>query len=305
MSSDRDVTRAVRAWLEEGATVFPDRLLDEVLDQLPATPQRRGRWSGRWFPAVTRTVGVATAAAALVAAAVLGIGVLRSQNVGAPALPPASAIASPTPTPLPLLGQRSLTAGTYLVNVPQPLRVTVTVPEGWRAVDDWAVVGPQGENPPAGMAIGFWGVQNLYADPSQPELGLLQPRVGPTVDDLASTLLNQPGWASASGPIDVTVDGYAGQQVELTAPSDADFGQGQFRIWLATNGGDRYLQGPGQIERVVILDVDGERLVIDVHYFPDTPAEDRAALEQVFDSIRIEPEQSAERPAATPAPFAP
>ena len=38
MSTDRDVTRIVRSWLEEGVTALPDRVLDAVLDQLPATP---------------------------------------------------------------------------------------------------------------------------------------------------------------------------------------------------------------------------------------------------------------------------
>jgi hypothetical protein len=34
---DRDTTRIVRSWLEVGATSLPDRVLDGVLDQLPAT----------------------------------------------------------------------------------------------------------------------------------------------------------------------------------------------------------------------------------------------------------------------------
>ena len=37
MSTDRDVTRIVRSWLEEGVTALPDRVLDAVLDQVPAT----------------------------------------------------------------------------------------------------------------------------------------------------------------------------------------------------------------------------------------------------------------------------
>ena len=49
MSTDRDVTRIVRSWLEEGATALPDRVLDAVLDQLPATPQRRAWWPARRF----------------------------------------------------------------------------------------------------------------------------------------------------------------------------------------------------------------------------------------------------------------
>ena len=49
MSTERDVTRIVRSWLEEGATALPDRVLDAVLDQVPATSQRRPLWPARRF----------------------------------------------------------------------------------------------------------------------------------------------------------------------------------------------------------------------------------------------------------------
>ena len=38
MSPDRDTTRIVRSWLEEGVTALPDRVLDAVLDQAPRDP---------------------------------------------------------------------------------------------------------------------------------------------------------------------------------------------------------------------------------------------------------------------------
>ncbi|HSL32962.1 MAG TPA: hypothetical protein VK871_04880, partial [Candidatus Limnocylindrales bacterium] len=62
MSTDRDVTRIVRSWLEEGVRALPDRVLDTVLEQLPATPQRRSRWPTRRF-AVNNYAKVAIAAA--------------------------------------------------------------------------------------------------------------------------------------------------------------------------------------------------------------------------------------------------
>ena len=37
-----DATRIVRSWLDEGVTQLPDRVLDAVLDEVPATPQRDG-----------------------------------------------------------------------------------------------------------------------------------------------------------------------------------------------------------------------------------------------------------------------
>ena len=50
MSTDRDVERIVRSWMDEGVTQLPDRVLDLVLDQIPATPQRRAGWLARRFP---------------------------------------------------------------------------------------------------------------------------------------------------------------------------------------------------------------------------------------------------------------
>ncbi len=53
MSTDRETTCIVRSWLEEGATALPDRVLDAVLDQVPATRQRRARWPA-WISRVMK-----------------------------------------------------------------------------------------------------------------------------------------------------------------------------------------------------------------------------------------------------------
>ena len=67
MSTDRETTRIVRSWLEEGVTRLPDRVLDAVLDQVPATPQRRSWWPA-WRSNQMNTYAklIATAAAVLV-----------------------------------------------------------------------------------------------------------------------------------------------------------------------------------------------------------------------------------------------
>ena len=63
MSNERDVTRIVRSWLEEGATALPDRVLDNVLDRLPATHQRRPFWSVRKAGAMNTPMRIAVAVA--------------------------------------------------------------------------------------------------------------------------------------------------------------------------------------------------------------------------------------------------
>src|SRR4029077_3944808 len=83
MSPDRDTTRIVRSWLEEGATALPDRVLDAVLDQVPATSQRRPLWPPRRFNDMNSTLKFAIAAVAVVVVAVVGVTLLpRSGGVG-------------------------------------------------------------------------------------------------------------------------------------------------------------------------------------------------------------------------------
>lgn len=57
-----------------------------------------------------------------------------------------------------------------------------------------------------------------------------------------------------------------------------------FKSWTDVEG-DRYQQGPGQIDWLWILDVEGHRLVIDATYLPGATGQDRAELAQVVSSI--------------------
>ena len=95
MKPDRDATRIVRSWLENGVTQLPDRVLDDVLREIPAIPQRRRSWGGATLPQLNRAAqfGLATAAVLLVVA--MGLAVFASgRGVGGP-------IGGPTPTPTP------------------------------------------------------------------------------------------------------------------------------------------------------------------------------------------------------------
>jgi len=95
MSSERDATRIVRSFLEEGVAVLPDRVLDAVLDQLPATPQRQAGWLARRFTHMHSNrirFGAAAAAAAVVAL----IGVVTFGNIGVPLPTPGASSRSPS-----------------------------------------------------------------------------------------------------------------------------------------------------------------------------------------------------------------
>jgi hypothetical protein len=92
VSTDRDVTRIVRSWMDEGVTQLPDRVLDLVLDQLPATPQRRASWLAR-RPTMNNYARLGLVAAAVLAVVIVGIGLLgKPLDVG----PTSSATPSPS-----------------------------------------------------------------------------------------------------------------------------------------------------------------------------------------------------------------
>ena len=87
MSTDRDTTRIVRSWLE-GVTALPDRVLDAVLDQLPATPQRRPWWPAWRFAQMNTYAKLAIAAAAVVVLALVGYSLLPSRAAASAVHPP-------------------------------------------------------------------------------------------------------------------------------------------------------------------------------------------------------------------------
>jgi hypothetical protein len=207
--------------------------------------------------------------------------------------------ASPTPTTLGR-GEQALEAGTYRLDLNQLASggtefpgILATVPDGWNSVDGWILNRPRsGEDIPP-VAVQFWDVDQVYGHPCQWDGTLFQP--GPTVDDLAEALVDIP-LRNATAPIDVMLDGYAGKYLEWSVPADIDFadcdadgGDHFFESWTGRGWAtDRYHQGPGQVDRLWILDIDGARLVIDAFSMPSSTSEERDELLAVVESITFE-----------------
>jgi hypothetical protein len=288
MTADRDTTRIVRSWLRTDEHESADRVLETVLSRLDTTPQRRHLWPVRRVTHMTSVTRVAIGTAAVVVIAVLAFNLLpRSSSVGGPTAPPPPSPTA-TPTPVPLNGQTDMD-GRYLVGSGIASRVTVAVPTGWTAGGDWVLRGPGGYEAPAGMAIRFYTVQDVYKNPSDTTDGFVTPRVGPTVADLVDAIVSHPAW-TASEPTDITIDGYAGQLVQLTIPTDATLSSdGSFFLFADPNDGQIFGWVPGQIFDVRIVDVAGERIVIEAYHYPGTSASDLAAQQAVLDSIELAP----------------
>ena len=272
--------------------------------------KRWRRWSG------SPTAAVMVVAAFLATACNAGQGAASATSASAsPAAGPTtsapttasgpSASTSPTPSPVDV-SDGSLEAGTtYFINdarVDGPRWVVLTVPAtGWVS-NDWIV----GKRLPVGsdfwdIALSTWTVGNLKADPCRWKAGTLDPPVGPTVGDLAAALLEQAGPARGTST-DVTLGGYRGKKIEFSIPSDFDStscDEAVYSRWeAASEPGDwgGWIDGGGMRNAVYIIDVDGQRVVIDTMSLPGASATDLAEFDQIIASIRFEPRVSSPSP---------
>jgi hypothetical protein len=300
MSADRDTTRIVRSWLRTEEHESADRVLDAVLEAIDTTPQRRATWwPARRISIMNTTLKFGLAAVVVAVAVLIGVNYFAAPNVGGPGLTDATPSPTPSlePTPTPTATPDSgLPVGPYLFNDNPEFgpRVTVTIPApGWTADDVYGVlIKNERSDPPDGAAIigPFAGEFLIYGDPCEWS-STVPDAPATTVDEVVAALAAQAS-RDASDPVDITVDGYAGRSIVLHVPDDqvdSDCDSGQFASWEMADspedGPDRYHQGPGQIDEMWVLDVDGVVTVMDAMYGPETPAEHVDELRAILQSM--------------------
>jgi Tol biopolymer transport system component len=121
MSTDREVTRIVRSWLQKDEHESAETLLGTVLDRLDTTPQRRPLWRA-WRPTLMNsTLKFAAAGAVVLVAAVAGLALYFSR----PAVVPAG---SPTPFESP--------SSTVPTTAPAPSATPTTTPRSTAFPDE-------------------------------------------------------------------------------------------------------------------------------------------------------------------------
>jgi len=300
MNTRRDPDRLIRDFLMEGQTELADPVYDAVRDRIERTRQRAviGPWRE---PDMNRFVTAGLAAAAVLVVVVVGYQLLPGSTGGG-----ATPTATPTATPEPTATPQPTTAGgnaegPFIVwegetGVSAPITVTIAAPGWYGAPGVGILVKNNDADPPdgAGMIV-FGGDLYVYGDPCQwssttPETPAT------TVDELVAALGSQAS-RDASAPVDVTVGGYAGKSITLHVPDDAVFSQcdqGYFGSWTVSIDGApgrdpyRYHQGPGQIDEVRILDVDGVLTVIDTAYYVGTPVEHVEEMRAIVESATFE-----------------
>lgn len=202
---------------------------------------------------------------------------------------PPTAVRSTTPEAV-LSGTHDLKAGTYAFTFPQfdapgkrfP-KAWITVPDGWTINGGFALASQFELS--RSLVVTIWDVADVYINGCH----WLGPKIhpGPTAAELAAVLAGRP-LRHATAPVAVSLGGYQGKYLQWSVPVNADFTTcdgSKFMSWYDGEGGDRYQQGPGQVDRLWILDIEGHRLVVDATYLPDATESDRAVLSTVVSSI--------------------
>jgi len=303
-TSDRDVNRAIRSWLHADRHEDASRVAGAVLDEIEATPRRRATWwPARRTPIMNKTITIGLGVAAVVVALFVGIQLLSSpgSNVGGPGDEPTpSATVEPTPDPTPEPTPVGLLReGSHMIlsgqgdpseNNHPPLTVTIPAPGWYGEVSGGILIKNENHEPPdgSGMIIFAQREYHVYGDAchwttTTPETPAT------TVDEVVAALSSQES-RDASEPLDITLGGYAGKSITLRVPENADFTDcdpGYSGSW-SCGGADLapcgYHSGPGEIDTVYILDLEGVIMAWQTKYYAGTPAEDLAELEAIVQS---------------------
>jgi hypothetical protein len=296
MHSETDVARIVRSWLRTDEHESADRVLDDVLALLDATPQRRPAWSARRIADMNTYAKLLIAAAAVVVVAVIGINLMPASGgvgTGPPAVSPSpSPAASPAPIPSPppaaifppagplSIGQHAMT----LEDV--PFTFSVSKP-GWNSNGSFGIDKATGIGP-EGAGIIFWGdtPTGVFANPCGEIKG---PSIGPSSAALATAVATLPGTDLVSGPTDVTVGGHPAKLVVLKVREDVGCPAESFYLWYAPDPAlTRYATRLGSTIMVWIIDVDGTLVWIDGETYKGAgpaPAQD---IQEIVDSFQFE-----------------
>jgi hypothetical protein len=294
MSTDRETTLAVRSWLEAGVTRLPDRVLDAVLDQVPATPQRRSWWPARRSNLMNIYAKLAVAAAAVLVIAVAGSQLLPGRSgPGVPTSAPSPA-ATPEPTEVPRLpGEGPIDAGTYQMGS-RPTFL-VTVPAGWVSLGGFNLRKHADE--PTELALDTFAPDlRVFADACQSE-GTGQ-AIGASADDLVAALRAQAN-SEVSDPVEVPIGRpiagyYTGRatRLDISVPAGLDLAgcsNAGLQIWVDSTGENYLATGddPAIVATVYIVDTGSGRLVFLPHHEPDAPASDVTELNAIVASIEV------------------
>ena len=184
------------------------------------------------------------------------------------------------------------------------LRLEVTLPDGWQKAGAGVYV-RSADGDPVGLSISAWTLQRVYVYPCRwASQAFADPQLMRTAEGQAVALSSWwgqdpnllPYWNSKIAPIArapraTTFLGYPAWYVEVLIPTGLDPAQcdgGELILWNAAGGGVKS-SGPGELDRLWVVDVNGDATVIDAAALSVISAADAKELQAVIDSITIAP----------------
>jgi hypothetical protein len=274
-------------------TSRPDRAPDHAGAAF-ALPRKKGMSQAM---ATTGSVSKRSLVAAIIMIVVSGCaGSTTSPSATSPPTTAGSAQAEPVP--------ENMTGGRYLFGPfgdSPSVDIVATGPDGWFGYPSWAMDGPKPvrADAPTGIGVSFFTADGVYSDPCHwdvlgtggADVGDVE--VGPTVDDLVAALRANTFYTS-SEPTPVTIDGYAGQELELQLPDDPftscdkEPGDSVGHAFVFSGPG-LYAQGPANRWHLYILDVEGTRLIAVILSYAQTPQGDLDLSRNVIETLDIAP----------------
>ncbi len=176
-----------------------------------------------------------------------------------------------------------------------PPVAVIEVPEGFSSFGPWMVWpyddGSDGGDGPPLRALQYWTVNGVYSDPCRRQGAA--PEIGPDVDDLVTALAAQRR-TEVSAPKPVRVAGYDGVTLELELPDDlavARCTEQIYMFWEGSPGDAHHQAAPNAVERLWVLDVDGQRVVLATLIDPGVPDRDIDEITAMVESVRfVQPE---------------
>lgn len=236
--------------------------------------------------------------AAAVVALVVGIQLLGPPAPGGSGASPSadpSATVEPSPTAPSATPWTGLSQGPFvLTGSADPVQVAVTITSpSWVALPEFDGVGKNddGLDPPqtVGAALIAWGWPAgtgfyVYGDPCH--WATTTPEAPATTPEEIATALAAQASREATAPVDVTVGGYAGKAITVHVPMEyevpgasreeefAECDQSIFGLYGVDGETEpaRNNQGPGQVDDLWIIDVNGSIVILDAMHGPAVPA---------------------------------
>ena len=319
MNTRQDLDQQLTAFLREGPDELPNESFDAVRDRTDHTRQRviLGPWR---TPTMNKLLAYGLGAAAVVVL-LFGVTLYFGSSGGLFGSTPSATPEPPleaTPSQSAWVG---IPAGPFLISGDDgpvdggPVDISVDIASsGWRPLSDFDAVtkNDDGLDAPESVAVALlawaWPAGtgfNVYGDPCHWSTTI--PNTPATTPEKIAAAFTAQTLTDPTEPVDVTVGGYAGKAVTLHVPMSyhqqpdvsreeefAECDQDEYGTfaYYGIEGDEthviRNVQGPGQVDELWILDVDGSIVILNATYSPATPANVVDELRALAESATFE-----------------